>query len=208
MLKILNLQKNNKVKKIKAMKKISVILLGLVMGMMLTVNAQAPYRHSIGVTLGNMEAFSYKTFFTENFAFSVDAGFKWTVSSAHLFSKADHFAYKGTIWPMTVEANPNFMYEAAAGPKGLHWFVGGGVSVGYSWSATDHNHYDAYYYDYSYYSFGKIGVNAIGGVEYKFNIPLTLQADLRPGFGLLFNKHFTINYFDWAICVGVRYTIK
>lgn len=58
------------------------------------------------------------------------------------------------------------------------------------------------------YSFGKIGVNAIGGVEYKFNIPLTLQADLRPGFGLLFNKHFTINYFDWAICVGVRYTIK
>ena len=190
------------------MKKISVILLSLVMGMMLTVNAQAPYRHSIGATLGNMEAFSYKTFFTENFAFSVDAGVKWTVGAAHIYHRGNN-NYPGYVWPFTVEVNPNFMYEAAAGPKGLHWFVGGGVSAGYSRSAIYNSQYDAYDARFSYHSFGKLGVNAIGGVEYKFNIPLTLQADLRPGFGmLLFNKYVTINYFDWAICVGVRYTIK
>lgn len=190
------------------MKKICVFLLSLVIGMMLNVKAQAPYQHSIGLTLGNMEAFSYKTFFTENFAFSVDAGFKWTVSSAQVRYKPDFFTYKGTVWPMNIEVNPNFMYEASAGLKGLHWFVGGGVSAGYSWSATYKNHYYSYSYDYSYYSYGKIGVNAIGGVEYKFNIPLTLQADFRPGFGMLFNRNYTINYFDWGVCVGVRYTFN
>lgn len=190
------------------MKKISVILLGLVMGMMLTVNAQAPYRHSVGATLGNMEAFSYKTFLTENLAFSIDAGFKWTVSSARIINKFNHTAWPGTIWPMTIEANPNFMYEAPAGTSGLHWFAGGGLSCGYSWNAIYHNHYDAYYYDYAYYSFAKIGVNAIGGIEYKFKIPLTLQADFRPGYGLLINRAYSINYFDWSVCVGVRYTIK
>lgn len=190
------------------MKKISVILLSLVMGMMLTVNAQAPYRHSIGVTLGNMEAFSYKTFLTDNFALSVDAGFKWTISSAHLFYKPERFSWRGGVWPLTIEANPNFMYEAAAGPNGLHWFAGGGVSAGFSWSAIYHNHYNSYYHNYEYKSFMKIGVNAIGGVEYKFKIPLTIQADFRPGFGFLFNRGYSVNYFDWALCVGVRYTIK
>ena len=190
------------------MKKISVILLSLVMGMMLTVNAQAPYRHSIGVTLGNMEAFSYKTFLTEKFALSVDAGFKWTVSSAHLYYKPLHYKWRGTVWPLSIEVNPNFMYEAAAGPKGLHWFAGGGISAGYSWSAIYHNYYNSYYYDHTYNTFGKIGLNAIGGVEYKFNFPLTLQADFRPGFGVLFNGDNSISYFDWSLCVGARYTFK
>ncbi len=190
------------------MKKISVILLGLVMGMMLTVNAQAPYRHSIGATLGNMEAFSYKTFFTDNFAFSVDAGAKFTYSSARFLYKPEHHPYSGAVWLTSIEANPNFMYEAPAGAKGLHWFVGGGVSAGFGWAYIYHNHYDAYYHDYYRNSFAKFGVNAIGGVEYKFNIPLTLQADIRPGFGLIMNKNYNIHYFDWAICVGVRYTIK
>lgn len=201
------MHKNKNVQKIKVMKKISVILLSLVMGMMLTMNAQAPYRHSIGATLGNMEAFSYKTFFTENLAFSVDAGFKWTVSSARILYKPQNFGWRGTIWPMSIEVNPNLMYEAATGAKGLHWFAGGGVSAGYSWCAVYRSQYNAYDDSYTYQAYGKLGINAIGGVEYKFNIPLTLQADFRPGFGLLFNKNYTINYFDWAVCVGVRYTL-
>ena len=157
------------------MKKISVILLGLVMGMMLTVNAQAPYRHSVGGTVLNFNGFSYKTFLTDNLALSVDAGFKWTV-------------FQGI--PLTGEVNPNIMYEAPTSANGLYWFAGGGLSLG-GWAG-----------------WGKFGVNAIGGVEYKFNIPLTIQADFRPGYGLAFGRGFGYSYFDWGLCLGVRYTIN
>ncbi len=169
------------------MKKISVILLSLVMGLMLTVNAQAPYKHSIGGTFVNMEAVSYKTFFNDNLALSVDLGFKWTIG-----------AFKGgSGLLMSFEANPNFMYESAIGSKGLYWLAGGGVSLGmglptYAGGGV----------------IGKFGVNAIGGIEYKFNIPLTLQADFRPGYGLMFNSVGAGSYFDWGLCFGVRYTFK
>lgn len=71
------------------MKKISFIV--LIMSLIVAVNAQAPYRHSIGVTLGNMEAFSYKTFFTDHLALSVDAGFKWTVTPATYHEKSTSY---------------------------------------------------------------------------------------------------------------------
>ena len=69
---------------------------------------------------------------------------------------------------------------------------------------------------------GKFGINAILGLEYKLNIPLTLQLDFRPGYGLAFygedyidydvhgnesksRVHCAINYFDWSVNAGVRY---
>lgn len=158
------------------MKKISIILLSLVMGMMLTVNAQAPYKHSVGATVLNFNGFSYKTFLTNNLALSVDAGFKWTV-------------FNGI--PLTSEVNPNLMYEAPTRANGLYWFAGGGLSLG-GWAG-----------------YGKFGVNAIGGIEYKFNIPLTIQADFRPGYGMAFTGGgYGLSYFDWGLCFGIRYTIN
>ncbi len=160
------------------MKKICVILLVLVMGISFTMNAQAPYKHSVGVTVGSFEAFSYKIFLMDNFALSLDAGFN--------------------VWPWSMEVNPNLMYEAPTGAKGLHWFAGGGLSLGYVVGGGYRGYYNA----------GKFGINAIGGIEYKFNIPLTLQADFRPGFGMHFNRDNAIPFFDWSFCVGVRYTIN
>ena len=184
------------------MKKISFIV--LIMSLVVALNAQAPYRHSIGVTAGNMNAFSYKTFFTDHLAFSIDAGYKLTHTYATYHVKNSNTAYNiNNFFPNTFEVNPNLMYEAPTNAGGLHWFVGGGISGGYGWA----NYYDVWYGSYKYY-YGKIGVNAIGGVEYKFNIPLTLQADFRPGFGMMFNKHYHINYFDWGVNFGVRYTIQ
>lgn len=184
------------------MKKLSTLL--LVLGLVLAVNAQAPYRHSIGATLGNMEAFSYKTFFTDHLAFSIDAGYKMTCTFATYQEKDINYSWDDpTFFPATIEVNPNLMYEAPTGKGGLHWLVGGGVSVGY---------YTERYYDlgggYHKYHFCKLGVNAIGGIEYKFNIPLTLQADFRPGYGIMCGKYYNIHYFDWGVNVGVRYTIQ
>ena len=57
------------------MKKQSFILiLALLISTALSVQAQAPYKHSIGVTVGSMQAVSYKTFPTDHFAIQVDLG--------------------------------------------------------------------------------------------------------------------------------------
>lgn len=163
------------------MKKICVILLVLVMGISLTMNAQAPYKHSVGATLISINGVSYKTFLTDKLALSIDGGFKWTVSPVMGYAAV----------PLTGEVNPNLMYEAGAGPQGLYWFAGGGISLG-GWTGA-----------------GKFGFNAIGGVEYKFSdVPLTLQGDFRPGFGLAFNSFAASGYFDWGLCFGIRYTIN
>lgn len=155
-----------------------------------SIQAQAPYKHSIGITTGTFEAVSYKTFFSDNLALQADFGYKVIVSAGQ---------HAHNILVQSLELNPNLMYEKNI-TKGLYFLGGGGLSLGYSWST---------YYDW-YYSvradFGKFGINAIAGVEYKFNIPLTVQFDFRPGYGLLFAQHSTWSYFDWNLCAGVRYT--
>ena len=171
-------------------KTINILIVALLMVTAISTEAQAPYKHSIGVTAGTLEAVSYKTFFSNNFAFQADLGYKYIVTAGH---RAHNVAVQ------SLELNPNFMYEKNI-TKGLYLFGGGGLSLGYSWSS----YYDWYY---SYRAdFGKFGINAIAGIEYKFNIPLTLQFDFRPGYGLLFAQHSTWSYFDWNLCAGVRYT--
>ena len=82
--------------------------------------AQAPYKHSIGGTIGSMQAFSYKTFVTDHFAIQVDLGTKIT--------PPDGEDIRGiTIWDL--ELTPNFMYEGNF-VAGLYGFAGGGVSLG------------------------------------------------------------------------------
>ena len=54
--------------------------------------------------------------------------------------------------------------------------------------------------------FGKCGANGIFGLEYKFNAPVALQFDFRPGYGCLFAENYDFHYFDWSVNLGVRYT--
>lgn len=176
------------------MKKLIISTLAIYFLMIATVTAQgqAPYKHSIGVTTGNLTAVSYKTFLSEHLALQADLGYKYIVTAGQ---KSMY-----NIAVQTLELNPNVMYEKDI-IKGLYIFGGGGVSLGYSWST---------YYDLDFYyrfSYGKFGVNAITGAEYKFEkIPLSLQADFRPGYGLLFSRRNTWSYFDWSLCASARYT--
>ncbi|MBO4543358.1 MAG: hypothetical protein J5725_09290 [Bacteroidales bacterium] len=146
-------------------------------------SAMAQYTHSIGATVGSMNGFSYKGVFG-SLGVQADLGLKLTEGAF------EHYSWN----VFTVELNPNLMYQANA-TGGLYWFVGGGFSMGYCF---DHAGY--------YVDLGKFGLNAIGGLEYKFGIPLTLQFDFRPGFGLLFNDSWHAGYFDWGLNLGVRYT--
>ena len=161
------------------------------------LNAQAPYKHSIGATLGSMQAFSYKTFVTDHFSIQVDLGTKILLADC---SNPGHNYTGVDFW--NLELNPNFLYEGNF-VSGLYGFAGGGVSLGYSWDCWKpgvygfHGHWDK----------GKFGVNAMLGLEYKLNIPLTLQFDFRPGYGMFFNdiQNNIWHHFDWSVNAGVRY---
>ncbi len=172
----------------------------------LALNAQVPYNHGVGAVVGTMNGFSYKTFVTDNFAFSLDLDVKIcpTRFNDELFGEKIAF----TMDIFDFEANPNFMYEKNI-TKGLYWFAGGGVSLGYNFALGESL---LGLIETEYCKQGKFGINAIGGLEYKFNIPLTLQFDFRPGYGMLFyqygkkKKWGTDHYFDWGLGVSVRYT--
>lgn len=155
-------------------------------------NAQAPYKHSIGATLGSMQAISYKTFPGNHFAVSLDLGTKFIRTRSESIYWG--WGVRGNVeLPLyTFELNANFMYEGNF-TKGLYGLIGGGPSMGFCFN---NNNVDI----------GKFGVNAILGLEYKFNIPLALQFDFRPGYGLLFDEYSDLSYFDWNLNIGIRYT--
>lgn len=71
--------------------------------------------------------------------------------------------------------------------EGFYWFIGGGFHAGV-WDNP---------------AYPLIGLDAIGGIEYTFrNIPLTLQADLKPAFHI-FDRQW-VWYDEFAI--SARYT--
>lgn len=144
----------------------------------------APYKHSVGGVVGFIDGFSYKGFLLNNLAIQADAGF-------------------GIGFPyMNTKVNVNLMYEKYI-KKGFYWFAGGGVSGGYAFGGV------ATFLGTTFNSYGLLGVNAIGGAEYKFaKIPLTLQADIRPGVGFYLNSSDHPVGFDYNFLnISARYTL-
>ncbi len=196
------------------MKKILVLIATIVCTFAAT--AQSSYKHSAGLILGTMEGVSYKGFLTDNLAIQGDLVFKFlptsgtsvvrtqvvSTGSSHTVSLPVSFA----AW--TFEANPNLVYQKQLVPLEdciLYWYAGGGVSLGMGSSFSDIG------------VLGKWGVNAIGGLELGFDIPLSIFFDFRPGYGMLFevekgldggplaNRYTSISIFDWGIGIGARY---
>jgi hypothetical protein len=140
--------------------------------------AQSPYKQSAGVIGGFTNGLSYKTFaIADNVALQTDLGVKLGISELRQF------------WG--IEINPNIMYQHEISTSNLYWFLGVGASIGDVF--TNRN-------------CGKFGANVIGGIEYKFKSPLSLQLDYRPGYGLLFGKKLSESYFDWGLNLSFRYT--
>ena len=127
----------------KRMKKNAILFL-LLMGMMGGAFAQAPYKHSIGGTVGSLNAFSYKTFLMNHLALQVDLGYKYTLGATRY----------GNLNVSSFEVNPNLMYEGHF-TKGLYGFIGD-FRPGYGMLFDDNVDFD--YFDW--------GVNI--GVRYTF----------------------------------------
>ena len=174
------------------------IALTLVMGVVFTSNAQAPYKNGIGVSVGNMQALTFKTFAGNHFAFQLDLGTKFITTDGR-FRNMNLTGVN--VW--SLELNPNFIFEGHFA-KGLYGLVGIGGSIGYSWNTLSYNGIFGVWHTRS--DFGKCGANGIFGLEYKFNAPVALQFDFRPGYGCLFAEGYDFHYFDWSVNLGVRYT--
>lgn len=181
-----------------------------------SASAQRIYTHSVGVNLGNFEALSYKGFlFDSSLALQVDLGFRMLqtpVTSEVYLNGQKMLSANGTDAYWTFEVNPNLMYQNIIDSwdwGGISWYAGGGLSLGlleptYQLNANMDQ------------TMGKFGVNAIGGVELGLDdAPLAISFDFRPGYGNMFsgysdgaNRSGTVgSFFDWAICIGVRYTL-
>ena len=112
--------------------------------------------------------------------------------------------------PYTLEFDVNFVHQDHF-VAGLYGLAGGGLSLGWHFR----NSYPYYLYE-SYTSQwpryrqgnGKAGVNLIFGLEYVFEVPIALQVDFRPGYGLLFAPGYIAHYFDWGLNLGFRYAFK
>ena len=163
--------------------------------------AQAPYKASVGGMISYLPVvggFSLKTFITKEFSFQTDIYFKTMLTGG---------IHEGYAIYSSCVINPNFMYQnkmKELKQSELFWFLGSGVSFGFTMKGCV-----------------KFGANAIMGIEYIFfNTPLSIQIDMRPGYGMLFsfsnefNNLFLSNdknpwhHFDLMIGFSIRYTFK
>lgn len=200
----------------------------------LTVNAGA-YKHSVGLSVGGLNGFEYKTFVGEHFVIAADLGFRVSqtqgLTTSVSFLDSDYKDYNDTesnskacmaYW--TFEGAANFAYQGtiadfSAGT--LDWFAGGGLSLGaiqgLVWdksvvSPSTHDVWDAMKHDREFMF--KLGLNAYLGAEFALkSVPLVFGLDFRPGYGeaIKVDKVEGVSYikglafFDWSLGATVRY---
>ncbi len=170
------------------------ILLVALLFVAVAVQAQKPYKHSIGLSVGSFEGASYKVFLTNDVALQTDLGFRL------LSTQGGNDSYSTAMDFWTFEVNPNALYQGSITGwnwGGVAWFAGGGISLGL---ARD--------FGSSGPTYGKWGFNAIGGAELGLDdAPLAFSLDFRPGYGMQFRSDYKpISFFDWALVAGIRYT--
>ena len=191
------------------------------------------YTHSVGVAVASSYGLAYKYFFKDNWALKVDV-----TNNIYKGVGSDCSSYFSDF-----DFNPNVVYQIPIKTFKtcrLDFFVGGGTSFGfgdlhlYSLGKDEfyHNCVRDYYYAYvkRYYTGMPFiwGLNGILGLEINLCIPMTIELDFRPGYGLFsFNERnkcnrydydnahycdFTIpihrtndSFFDWSVNVTVSY---
>lgn len=187
------------------------------------------YTHSIGVAVGSSYGLAYKYFFMDNLALKTDA----TSNVCRGF---------GDGFFENFEINANVIYQLPLKTFKtcrLDYFVGGGTTLGwvnvYESFDGEGRHYcvdrkcdmDCDYRDAFVW-----GMNGILGLEINLHIPMTIEFDFRPGYGLwagaatcdhrhkvmsesgnysrykscdYFQDYMFDSFFDWSVNVTVSY---
>ena len=145
------------------------------------------YTHSIGVAVGSSYGLAYKYFFMDNLAFKTDA----TSNVCRGF---------GDGFFENFEINANVIYQLPLKTFKtcrLDYFVGGGTTFGWVYVSEGFyledkgRHYCVNQYcengSYDHTSFRDAfvwGINSVLGLEINLHIPMTIELDFRPGYGL------------------------
>lgn len=215
----------------------SLLLAAVVLLSVMGLNAR-PYHHSVGINVGNVYGLSYKGYVrsSDHFIVITDLNAKIGVtgkSTAGYFMTDNNYDtylrddlkrdMSSTLDPMayfSVEANPNLGYQGDIkefNALSLHWFVGGGIHMGYGqiasrWSTmnkaskdlpTDLTSKEAEIEglarlgvdakdlpDAKNQPWFKCGANALVGLEVCFkDAPLNLSVDFRPGWSELISTN-------------------
>ena len=155
------------------------VLVALIAMSAVAVNAQP---RAIGARLGYGIDFSYQHSLGERNMVQLEVGLP-------AFSGIEAAATYDWIFPITS------WQEAGS----WNWYAGVGAGAGYSWIPSLSG----------FGNFGYLGVAGRLGVEYNFEIPLSLSLDWRPIFGPRFGSG-NIGFYDGglyygAIAWGIRY---
>lgn len=108
------------------------------------------------------------------------------LSIKHKFNRSNAIEIIAGTYPHAIGITGLYERYFSTRKEGLSFYAGAGAHIarGYfsSWGYTYNADKDQYYYNSSSYHFGPIvGVDAIGGAEYKFrDTPVALSLDLKP----------------------------
>ena len=168
-----------------------------------TITANAQYRYASGPIVGSLYGGSYKMYCSYNIVLQTDLYVGLHKVAGKVFLEGiDYGAVSGEKhWDFAL--NPNVMYQAPICDVKVGWlnyFAGMGISGGLAME------YDAPV-------FGKIGTNAIAGIEYVFEgIPFSISADFRPGYAYMIGVPYGVktefHMFDWSVGFALRYYVK
>lgn len=169
-----------------------------------TITANAQYRYASGPIIGSLYGGSYKMYCSDNIVLQTDlyVGLHKTAGKMVL-EDIDFSTISGEKhWDFAL--NPNVMYQAPICDVKVGWlnyFAGVGLSGGLVKE-----------FGYSYL-YGKIGTNAIAGIEYVFEgIPFSIGVDFRPGYAYMIGVPLGLkteyHMFDWSLGIALRYCIK
>ena len=176
------------------------------------------YTHSVGIAVGSSYGLAYKYFFKDNLALKVDA-------TSNVWRGMEYSPF------FNFDFNPNVVYQMLIKTFKtcrLDFFVGGGTTLGYAcsehfwddaWHNEIRNNRCPYYFHDNADSF-VWGLNAIVGLEINLAIPMTIEFDLRPVYGLYagdfygscrnydcnFRAHsWGGSFFDWSLNATISY---
>jgi hypothetical protein len=175
-------------------------------------NSVFHFNHSLGIINGYslLPGVTYKYSSSQHFSLETDLNPKILITGRLLSEKANH------IIMYMIELSENFLYQQSFAEKNnisYQYLFGGGINGAIQPFSP---------------VVWKFGANAFAGIEFIFqDRPISLQVDIRPGYGLLLRSPKTIeaqhhyldlltpglqqnpqSCFDWAINFSIRFHKK
>lgn len=173
------------------------------------------YTHSAGIAVGSSFGLAYKYFFKDNWALKVDItdnvykgyGY-WSIFSNFDFNL-------NVVYQMPIKTFKTCRLDFFAGGGTTFGYANAGNSSGYRYCVNRHMIHNGYGDTFVW------GLNGILGLEINLAIPMTIEFDFRPGYGLFAGdiewycgkygcyssqyEYIVDTFFDWSVNATISY---